>query len=139
MLETHISHTVAFGPNQFAYTKGRGARGALVYLMMSWILALNRRKEVAVYCLDVSWAFDRVRAERLLEKLRCKGVHPASVDLAGSWLQQRSAQVVVEGERSDKTLLKNMVFQGTVLTLEFFLRGRPARNPRGRIRGNCRC
>ena len=32
-----------------------------------------------------------------------------------SWLQQRSAQVVVEGQRSDKMLLRNMVFQGTVL------------------------
>ena len=46
----HISHTVAFGLNQFAYTKGRGARDALGYLTMSWILALNRRKKVAVYC-----------------------------------------------------------------------------------------
>ena len=33
----------------------------------------------------------------------------------GSWLQQRSTQVVVEGRRSNKMLLKNMVFQGTVL------------------------
>ena len=114
MLETHISHTVACGPNQFAHTKGRGARDALAYLMMSWILALIRRKKVAVYCSDVSGAFDRVRAERLLEKLRCKGVHPAFVDLAGSRLQQRSAQVVVEGQRSDKMLLRNVVFQGTV-------------------------
>ena len=28
-LETHISHTVALGPKQFAYTKGRSARGLL--------------------------------------------------------------------------------------------------------------
>ena len=115
MLETHISHTVAFGPNQFACANGRGARDALAYLTMSWILALNRRKKVAVYCSDVSDAFERVRAERLPEKLRSKGVHPALVSLAGSWLQQRSAQVVVEGQRSDKMLHMNMVFQGTVL------------------------
>ena len=57
----------------------------------------------------------RMSLVRLLEKLRCEGVHPASVDLEGSWLQQRSAQVVVEGQRSDKILLRNMVFQGTVL------------------------
>ena len=114
MLEAHISHTVAFGPNQFTYVKGRGARGAVACLTMSWILALNRRQKAALHCSDVSGAFDRVRAERLLEKLRSKGVHPALVDLAGSWLQQRSAQVV-EGQRSDKMLLRNMVFQGTVL------------------------
>ena len=78
-------------------------------------LRSNRRKKVAVYCSHVSGAFDRVRAERLLEKLRCKGVHPTMVALTESWLQQRTAHVVVEGHFSDKMVLKNMVFQGTVL------------------------
>ena len=82
---------------------------------MSWLLAFNRRKKVAAHCSDVSGAFDRVRADRLLEKLQSKGVHPAMIALVGSWLQQRTAQVVVDGQRSDKMLLKNMVFQGTVL------------------------
>ena len=72
---------------------------------MSWLLALNRSKKVAVYCSDVSDAFDRVRAERLLEKL-----HPTMVALTESWLQQRTAHVVVEGQFSDKMVLKNMVF-----------------------------
>ena len=115
LIEPHISRTVAFGPNQFAHTKCRGARDALAYLTMSWLLALNRRKKVAVNCADVSGAFDRVRADRLLEKLRCKGVHPTMVALTESWLQQRTAHVVVEGQFSDQMVLKNMVFQGTVL------------------------
>ena len=119
LIEPHISRTVVFGPNQFAYTKCRGARDALAYLTMSWLLALNRRKKVAVCCSDVSGAFDRVRAERLLEKLRCKGVHPTMVALTEYWLQQRTAHVVVEGQFSDKMVLQNMVFQGTVLG--FFL------------------
>ena len=78
---------------------------------MSWLLALNRHKKVPVYCSDVSGAFDRVRAERLVEKLRCTGVHPTMVALTESWLQQRTAHVVVEGQFSDKMFLKNMVFQ----------------------------
>ena len=79
---------------------------------------------------DVSGDFDRVRAERLLEKLRCKGVHPTMIALAGSRLQQRTAQVVVEG--SDKVLLKNMVFPGNragAHPLEPLLRGCPTRYP----------
>ena len=115
LIQSHISRLVAFGPNQFAYTICRGARDALAYLTMSWLLALNRRKKVAVYCSDVSEAFDRVLAERLLEKLRCKGVHPTMVALTESWLQQRTAHVVDEGQFSDKMVLKNMVFQSTVL------------------------
>ena len=59
LVEPHISRTVAFGPNQFAHTKGRGARDALAYLVMSWLLALNRRMEVAVSCSDMSASFDR--------------------------------------------------------------------------------
>ena len=63
---------------------------------------------------------DRVRAERLLEKLRCKGVHPTMVALTESWLQQRTAHVVVVGHFSNKMVLKNMVFQGTVLGPSFW-------------------
>ena len=37
------------------------------------------------------------------------------VALTESWLQQRTAHVVVEGHFSDKMVFKNMVFQGTVL------------------------
>ena len=68
-----------------------------------------------MYCSDMSGAFDRVRAEHLLKKLQSKGVHPTMIALVGSWLQQRTGQVVVDGQRSDKMFLKNMVFQGTVL------------------------
>ena len=97
LIEPHISRTFAFGPNQFACTKCRGARDALACLTMSWLVALNGRKKVAVCCSDVSGAFDRVRAERLLEKLRCKGVHTTMVALTESWLRQRPAHAVVEG------------------------------------------
>ena len=60
-------------------------------------------RSIAVFCSDVSGVFDRVRAERLLEKLRSKGVHPTLVALAGSWLQQRTAQVVVVPRCPSKT------------------------------------
>ena len=34
---TYLAKTVSFGPNQFAYTEGRGARDALAHLVLSWI------------------------------------------------------------------------------------------------------
>ena len=37
------------------------------------------------------------------------------VALTESWLQQRTVHAVVEGQFSEKIVLKNMVFQGTVL------------------------
>ena len=76
LVEPHIGRAVAFGPNQFAYTKGRGARDALAYLMISWLLALNRRRKSPSIARTCPGAFDRVQFERLLEKLRSKGSSP---------------------------------------------------------------
>ena len=59
----------AFGKNQFAYTPARGSRDAVLFYVLSWIWAINWGCKIAVYCSDVSGAFDRVRAEKLLCKL----------------------------------------------------------------------
>ena len=111
----HIILTVAFGPNQFAYRKGRGTRDALAHLTLAWVLSLNRRKKVAVYCSYVAGAFRhgfewRETLGRISER---SSLH--LIDLAGSCLPQQSAQVVVEGQRSDKMILRNMLFQGTIV------------------------
>ena len=62
----------------------------------------------------MSGAFDRVKAERLVEKLRQKGVPEKLVKLFESWLRERKATVIVGGEHSLAMLLCDMVFQGTV-------------------------
>ena len=102
------------GPSQFAYTTGRGARDALAILALTWVIAFGAGRKIAVYCSDVSGAFDRVRLERLVSKLRVKGIHPQIVAVLASWLQQRCAQVVVGGVSSKIMTLINMVYQGTV-------------------------
>ena len=45
MMANHIDRTIAFGPNQFAYSKKRGARDALACLMVEWISTLISRGE----------------------------------------------------------------------------------------------
>ena len=107
--------SVSFGQNQFAYTPERGARDALLYLVLCWIRAFNSRRRVAVYCSDVSGAFDRVRAERMIEKLKAKGIHPQIVAVLASWLRARTAHVVLEGAKADALTLEDMIYQGTVL------------------------
>ena len=103
------------GPNQFAYCRQRGARDALAYLTLRWIDALARKCKVGVYCSDVSGAFDRVRVTRLIQKLTALGFPPELVQLIESWLQSRTAHVLVAGEKSHATALSDMLFQGTVL------------------------
>ena len=115
LLDPYLERTLAYGVNQFAYRQERGARDALALLVIEWIIALNGRGKVAVYCSDVAGAFDRVKATLLVKKLLQKGVHAQLVKLIESWLRQRRAQVIVGGEASDVFTLQNMIYQGTVL------------------------
>jgi len=114
LYQPYLSKVSAFGPRQFAYTAGCGARDALALLVLTWLQALAAGQKIAVYCSDVSGAFDRVCMERLVAKLRQKGLHPKVVAVLASWLRQRLANIVVGGDASMDMPLINMVFQGTV-------------------------
>eukprot|EP00973_Karenia_brevis_P090707 12403869-Karenia_brevis.AAC.1 len=103
-----VSRNLGFGPRQFAYMKGRGSRDATALLVCKWMLAFLRKRRVAVYCSDVSGAFDRVSSSILLLKLRQKGVPIIVVNLLKSWLRRRQAQVVVGGATSSTIELSNM-------------------------------
>ena len=70
-----LENTGAYGQNQFAYRTGHGYRDALAFNSFTWIWALGTGRRVAVYCYDVSGAFDRASAKRLLSKLSKRGVH----------------------------------------------------------------
>ena len=109
-----VVKTVSFGPNQFAYTKERGARDALAHLVLVWLKALSKGRKLGVHSSDVSGAFDRVSPERLLQKLRAENMHPIIIEVIKSRLRDRKAYVVVGGERSAEITFKNIVFQGTV-------------------------
>lgn len=110
----YLEATLSYGTHQFAYIPNRGYRDALLFTVCSWLWALATKKRVGVYCSDVSGAFDRVDAERLIMKLRARGVHERVLKLLQSWLSDRTAHVCVEGIRSAAFVLSNMVFQGTV-------------------------
>ena len=115
LCQPYVEVTTAFGPNQFAYCRARGYKDVLALNVMSWIMHLNNGMRVAVYCSDVSGAFDRVSSTRLLAKLKQKGVHPQIVSVLESWLDEREAYVIVDGVSSERSLLRDSVFQGTVL------------------------
>ena len=70
--------TEAYGPNQFAYAKGKGCKDALATNVLQWIRWLHLGRQVALYCSDVSGAFDRVRAARLIQKLQKRALPATS-------------------------------------------------------------
>ena len=114
MVLTFMSLPVNVGPNQFAYQKQRGARDALAYMVLTWLQGFNRRLKFAVYCSDVSGAFDRVSTQRMLDKLRAKGMREDMVQVFAAWLAERNAVVLCGGKQGDQIRLKDMIYQGTV-------------------------
>ena len=123
VVERAIGHTFlpwarkenVYGENQYAYTTARSHKDALAANVCSWLLKLEEGKVLALYCSDVSGAFDRVRKSRIIAKLRKSGLHPKVVRFLESWLDDRTCSVVVGGQCSDPRVLRNSVFQGTVL------------------------
>ena len=115
MYAPFLTATVAFGPNQFAYCPGRGSRDAIAVLVLTWLLGFDEHLKYGVYCSDVAGAFDKVKRQRLIDKLKAKGLAPQIVAVIASWLRDRTAYVVVGNTRSQQQILKDMVFQGTVL------------------------
>ena len=90
-----------FGKNQWAFTKGRSCRDLVTMLTMCWILEIGKGNIIDAYLSDTSAAFDRVFKDYLMGRLQAAGVGPLYLNFVDSYLQPRSAQVVVEGAASD--------------------------------------
>ena len=58
---------------------------------------LANGNKIAFYCSDVSGAFDKVDADRLLMKLRYAGISSSILNVLRSWLSVRQARVVMGG------------------------------------------
>ena len=40
--------TIAYGPNQFAYLEGRGARDAIAFMVITWLMGFDKRLKFAL-------------------------------------------------------------------------------------------
>ena len=91
-----LLRSLSYGEFQFAYTPGRGARDAILFFVLTWLVAFSNGQRVAVYCSDVSGAFDRVSSDRLMGKLASSGIHPRILAVLNDWLAPQNARVVVK-------------------------------------------
>jgi ribonuclease P/MRP protein subunit RPP40 len=65
--------------------------------------------------LDFAKAFDKVLRERLVRKMKTKGLHPRIVNWIEKWLTGRTQRVCVKSEKSESCPVESGVPQGTVL------------------------
>ena len=110
----YANHATCTGPRQFAYQKKRSAWDALALLTLTILDTFNQRLRIALYCSDVSGAFDKVPSQRLVQRLRAKGFDGDFVAVVASWLEQREAKVLVGGASSQSFAISQQVYQGTV-------------------------
>ena len=78
----------AFGDNQWAFSRGLGAKDLVTMLVMSWVLAICSGKKVGAYLSDISGAFDRVFKPYLLGKLQQAGVGSTYLNFLDAYLAE---------------------------------------------------
>ena len=77
--------------------------------------SLDKKTQTDMVTLDFSKAFDRVPHQRLLKKIHHYGIRDNTFKWIASFLSQRTQQVLVEGQSSEKVPVISGVPQGSVL------------------------
>jgi tetrahydromethanopterin S-methyltransferase subunit G len=101
--------------SQHGFMPGRSCTTNLVVYLDSLTEAKDKGKSVDIIYLDFSKAFDKVPHQRLLKKLRAKGVSEEISGWIEDWLFQRKQKVKIGNEFSEEGDVDSGVPQGTVL------------------------
>ena len=94
---------------------GKSCATNLVEFMDTVTRAADEGKAVDIFYLDFAKAFDKVPRQRLLNKMRAKGIHAGIIKWIEAWLTGRTQRVTVQGELSEECEVESGVPQGTVL------------------------
>ncbi len=76
---------------------------------------MDEGKSVDIFYLDFAKAFDKVPRQRLMKKLRAKGLDEKAAVWIENWLTDRTQKVKLKGEMSASCNVVSGVLQGTVL------------------------
>jgi hypothetical protein len=100
---------------QHGFMPGKSWATNLVEFMDTVTRAADEGKAVDIFYLDFAKAFDIVPRQRLLNKMRAKGIHTGIIKWIEAWLTGRTQRVSVQGEQSEECDVESGVPQGTVL------------------------
>ena len=105
---------------QFGFRRRKGTRNAILVLKMLMERAIEKQKDLYMCFVDFEKAFDRVRHELLIDRLRRIGADEADVRLLTNLYWEQKAVVKIGDDRSDWIKIEKGVRQGCVLSPDLF-------------------
>lgn len=111
----HLLENNLISDSQHGFMPGRSCATNLVEFMDFVTESVDEGESVDIFYLDFAKAFEKVPRQRLLRKLRAKGVEPGAVTWIEDWLTGQTQCVQIQGEKSGECSVESGVPQGTVL------------------------
>jgi hypothetical protein len=112
---THLLEHNLIRKSQHGFYPGKSCTTNLLVFQDRVTKAVDEGNPVDIIFLDFSKAFDKVPRERLLAKLRAKGISGKLNHWLRNWLTGRRQRVVIAEEKSDRGDVDSGVPQGSVL------------------------
>jgi Reverse transcriptase (RNA-dependent DNA polymerase)/Endonuclease-reverse transcriptase len=112
---SHLETNNLIRDSQHGFMKGRSCATNVIEFLEVVTRAIDCGESVDVFYLDFSKAFDKVPRERLMVKVRAKGISGPLADWLHNWLSDRKQAVRVGNDLSGEEDVGSGVPQGTVL------------------------
>ena len=114
-LLSHVIENKLISDKQFGFRPGSSTQEAILSATRDWHETMERKESVACIFFDLSKAFDSLPHHLVLDTLARCGVFGPLLRWFQCYLSERWQPVVLDGECSEKELVRSGVPQGSIL------------------------